>query len=155
MIDFKREIEPMIKTGIFPVWTVNQIITPDEAGDISELYGLHIEASIYRTPGICKPFAFDGCSAINNFLHSVLPPKEYAIITQHICRPHDLVYGVCTSTKRRAEADEKFKADLLATGFISAHLCEIAYKMVREFGATNKTWGPGFALNPGFGAEVK
>ena len=144
-----------IKLVIYPAWVVNQSISPEEAGDAAEFYGLYIEASIYRTPGICKPFIFDGCSAVNNFLKVFLTEEQYLVVTQNICRPHDIVYGVCTSTKRRAEADEKFKADLIATGYLSEHLCNIAYRMVREFGATNETWGPGFALNPGFKAEVE
>jgi len=141
-------------TIIYPAWEIKQIITPDEAADTAEAYGLHAETLVYRTPRVCQPFIFDGCSAINNFLRMAMPPEQYWVIVQNICRPHDIVYGVCTSSERRRWADEKFRTDLLATGFLSESLCNIAYRMVREFGASNKTWGPGFALSPEFKVEV-
>jgi hypothetical protein len=124
------------------------------AATACKFFGLADEAKIYISDRVIS-FHFDGCSSINDYLEAILQPDDYTTITQLVCRPHDLSYGVCTSAKTRLAADQRFKSDLTHFApFLDKLQIDAAYYMVRRFGTLCPKWSPGFALLPEYRVKV-
>lgn len=135
-------------------WTPDTIITPEMAAKACRFFNLPLEEAIYKSPD-AQPFTFDGCSSIDEFLKAILSPNDYTTVTQLVCRPHDLGYGVCTSAKRRLELDEKFKADLKQFApYLDNFQVFAAFHMIRRYGTLCQKWAPGFALKPELRVKV-
>ena len=129
-------------------WSPNTLITPHMATIACKFFGLTDEAKIYMSDKVIS-FYFDGCSSIDDYLKAILQPDDYTTITQLVCRPHDLGYGVCTSAKVRLTADQRFKSDLTHFApFLDITQIDAAYYMIRRFGTLCPKWSPGFALLP-------